>query len=118
MTDDTPHRRVKRDDPVPEILWCLIDAVDDNRIVGTYLTRKAAKEAAVEKAERRGQMTADFPVVAVHFKDMQDLYDALEGGIRDDVLVPTPDGFEAYQEFMDGSELEESGVQDRTDRND
>lgn len=102
MTDsDLPHRRVKPDDPVPEIIWCLIDAVGENQLVGTFLTRKAAKEKAVAKAKERNLSSADFPVAAVHYKDIEDLYTALEGGIRADVLVPTLEGFEEYREFMD-----------------
>lgn len=100
----TPHRRVQPDDSVPEVIWCLVDAVDENRIVGTFLTRKAAKEMGVEKAKARDLTTEDFPVVAVHYKDLHDLYRALDGGIRDDVLVPTSDGFREFRAYMESDE--------------
>ncbi|WP_152424963.1 hypothetical protein [Natronococcus jeotgali] len=101
---DIPHRRVQRDDPVPEVIWCLVDATGENRIAGTFLTRKAAKEVGVEEAKARDLTTEDFPVVAVHYKDLHDLYRALEGGIRDDVLVPTSDGFQEFRAYMESDE--------------
>ncbi|TYL35843.1 hypothetical protein CV102_25665 [Natronococcus pandeyae] len=99
--DELPHRRVKPDDPVPEVIWCLIDSIDENQLVGTFLTRKAAKEKAVAKAKERDLSSSDFPVAAVHYKDIEDIYNALGGGIREDVLVPTSEGFDEYREFMD-----------------
>lgn len=102
--ESTPHRRVQPDDPVPEVIWCLVDAVGENRIAGTFLTRKAAKEKGVAKAKARDLTTEDFPVVAVHYKDLHDLYRALDGGIRDDVFVPTSDGFREFRAYMDSDE--------------
>lgn len=102
--DETPHRRVEPDDPVPEVIWCLVNTTGENQITGTFLTRKAAKEEGVEKAQSCDLRTEEFPVVAVHYKDLHDLYKALEGGIRDDVLVPTPSGFEEFRAYRDSNE--------------
>ncbi|AGB36547.1 hypothetical protein [Natronococcus occultus] len=102
--DEVPHRRVEPDDPVPGVIWCLVDATGQNRVVGTFLTRKAAKEEGVTKAKARDLTTEDFPVVAVHYKDLHDLYRALSGGIREDVLVPTSDGFQEFRAYMESDE--------------
>ncbi|WP_306061411.1 hypothetical protein [Natronococcus wangiae] len=98
--DEIPHRRIEPDDPVPEVIWCLIDATGENQIIGVFLTRKAAKEEGVRKAQEHDLTTEKFPVAAVHYKDLHDLYKALEGGIRDDVLIPTSDGFQEFRAYM------------------